>query len=556
MRDERRLRAELPVYVGSFNQPSYVRQMVETLLCERLRQRRRSPTMPRPRQRRARFWPSYEALAGVRVWHLGENIGPSKTVQRIRARERRGLRFHRPRPRAFADAPGRLPRNSSSRYRGATGRERLTSPLKSPAADEARDLRFSHPDFGDFTVQEWERRFWEDELEPGIYRANVDTTFFLWNPAPSAFDLRRDYARLRALIRPRRLRVGGSPTSATSTFASPARASSRAISRGTRTTAFPMTNAPSTRRRQRGPPPGSAKAADAPEKELAASPQAAGWNAPMTVCPFLQGSEEVVARPEARTARHDRGRPAPGAASGTGSPAWLVPGDEAHQPVGLVEQEPDVPVRRPRPRLSFRIRIAVGVKSNVTPPFDPGNRAASVMRRNSPSLPPSALFGRQVMLTWCLWRRVPGDKRTRQLLARAVALPGLVGIGDRHPLPRRHVGRPRLVRPRGADADDDRAEVPARPLVTRYEPRDRRVPQGQELRPGKGGPVHHPHHVVLDRVGVPGLRVDWLVRGRKRANRASRSGWCCCRSRPVLRTPTASRCWSNPTAISEPGWFE
>jgi hypothetical protein len=43
-------------------------------------------------------------------------------------------------------------------------------------------------------------------------------------------------------------------------------ASSRAISPGTRTTASPMTNAPSTRRRRRGPPRGSAKAADAPAK--------------------------------------------------------------------------------------------------------------------------------------------------------------------------------------------------------------------------------------------------------------------------------------------------
>jgi hypothetical protein len=35
------------------------------------------------------------------------------------------------------------------------------------------------------------RQFWEEEVEPGIYR-NIDTTFFLWNPA-IRFDPRRDY---------------------------------------------------------------------------------------------------------------------------------------------------------------------------------------------------------------------------------------------------------------------------------------------------------------------------------------------------------------------------
>jgi hypothetical protein len=202
MRDERRLRAELPVYVGSFNQPSYVRQMVVTLRANGFGNiviADNASTSPKTRTLLAEL----EALAGVRVWHLGENIGPLKTVQRIKAREPGAFVFTDPDlelsptlPEVFLERLFAVSRRYRSRKVGLA--------LEIPAADEARDLRFSHPDLGDFTVQEWERRFWEDELEPGIFRANVDTTFFLWNPVIRV-DLRRDYARLRALFRPRRL---------------------------------------------------------------------------------------------------------------------------------------------------------------------------------------------------------------------------------------------------------------------------------------------------------------------------------------------------------------
>jgi hypothetical protein len=32
------------------------------------------------------------------------------------------------------------------------------------------------------TNREWETKFWEDELAPGIYKAQIDTTFSIWNP--------------------------------------------------------------------------------------------------------------------------------------------------------------------------------------------------------------------------------------------------------------------------------------------------------------------------------------------------------------------------------------
>lgn len=31
-------------------------------------------------------------------------------------------------------------------------------------------------------VRDWERRFWADEIEPGVFRADIDTTFALYRP--------------------------------------------------------------------------------------------------------------------------------------------------------------------------------------------------------------------------------------------------------------------------------------------------------------------------------------------------------------------------------------
>jgi hypothetical protein len=39
-------------------------------------------------------------------------------------------------------------------------------------------------------VVAWERKHWEDEIEPGVYRAPVDTTFALYRAAPMHHILR------------------------------------------------------------------------------------------------------------------------------------------------------------------------------------------------------------------------------------------------------------------------------------------------------------------------------------------------------------------------------
>jgi hypothetical protein len=144
----------------------------------------------------------YESQPGVRVWRLGENVGPNETVRRITKEVAGAYIFTDP----DLELSESLPPDFLCRLFAISHRYRARKTglaLAIPAPDEVRDLRFVQKGLGEFTVQEWERQFWEEEVEPNVYRANVDTTFFLWNPA-IRIDPRRDYARVVKLIRPRR----------------------------------------------------------------------------------------------------------------------------------------------------------------------------------------------------------------------------------------------------------------------------------------------------------------------------------------------------------------
>jgi hypothetical protein len=200
--EEVKLRGSLPVYVGSFNQPSYVQQMVETLLANGFGNVIIADNASTSRKTLS-LLESYDSRAGVRVWRLGENIGPSLTVRRIGEQYAGAFIFTDP----DLELSPVLPRDFllqlfsiSRRYRT----RKVGLALEIPAPGEARDLRFFQAGLGKFTVEQWERQFWREQLEPGVYRANIDTTFFLWNSAIK-FDPRRDYLELRSAIRPQRL---------------------------------------------------------------------------------------------------------------------------------------------------------------------------------------------------------------------------------------------------------------------------------------------------------------------------------------------------------------
>jgi len=196
------LRARLPVYVGSFNQPSYLRQMVETLSRNGFGNvivADNASTSPKTIDLLA----DYDARGGVTVWRQGENLGPHQTVQRIMERAKGPFVFTDPDISLSETLPDDFLTTLfalSRRYRC----RKVGLALEIPAPGESRDLVFHLPPIGSFTIQEWEKRFWEHELEPGVYRAQVDTTFFLWN-ADIHTDFRRSYKHFRNSLRPRRL---------------------------------------------------------------------------------------------------------------------------------------------------------------------------------------------------------------------------------------------------------------------------------------------------------------------------------------------------------------
>lgn len=200
--DEQALRATTPVYVNSYNQPSYVRQMVEGLLSNgfgRIVVCDNASTSPKTRALLSRF----EAEGRVQVRHLGGNLGPHRVVMQLRAAMRTPFLFSDPDLRLPEVLPDRFVTRLlalSRRYRCA----KVGLALEIPPEAEARDLRFDHPVLGPFKVSDWERQFWKIELEPGVYRANVDTTFFLWNPAVR-FDWRRLYNETLWSLKPRRI---------------------------------------------------------------------------------------------------------------------------------------------------------------------------------------------------------------------------------------------------------------------------------------------------------------------------------------------------------------
>lgn len=200
---EERLRAEMPVYVNSFNQLGYLNDILGWF--ERhgfgnvsvVDQVSDYPPL-------LEFYGELEAAGRVRLIRLGTNIGPRAIVADITAGSGGAYVFTDP-DLALPDPPtadflSRLVR-ISARHRC----KKVGLALALPEPEESAHVRFEHAGVGTFTVQAWEERFWRYPVEPDLYRANVDTTFFLWNPAAKP-DLRRFGHGLRMKVRPTRLR--------------------------------------------------------------------------------------------------------------------------------------------------------------------------------------------------------------------------------------------------------------------------------------------------------------------------------------------------------------
>lgn len=178
--DEMFLRATIPVVVNSFNQLTYLKNMMRSLRRHGFRSivilDHASDYPPLVKYLGA----MHAANNGVTVIMLPENFGPHWFFGR------KVFRFV-PSPMIFTDPdiqlPDRLDDQFCLRLLEATHR------YKVPKAGVALDI--STPEFFKnvayvmdgkvYRIHEWEQQFWENEVEPQVYRAGIDTTFHLFN---------------------------------------------------------------------------------------------------------------------------------------------------------------------------------------------------------------------------------------------------------------------------------------------------------------------------------------------------------------------------------------
>lgn len=198
---EASIRRSIPIFLNSFNQPTYLTMIVARLLengfekivvCDNNSQSRKLLDL-------LEMW---EARNTVRVMRLGENLGPHETFRRVLSEQKKPFIFSDP----DVELPERLSENFLSRIHEVSCKywcRKVGLALEIPRVDEGRNITMCHSVLGEYGVADWERKFWQVEIEKNVYRAAVDTTFFYWNTNIKV-DLRRQYNVSRLKLRPRR----------------------------------------------------------------------------------------------------------------------------------------------------------------------------------------------------------------------------------------------------------------------------------------------------------------------------------------------------------------
>lgn len=203
---ENLLRQAIPVFINSFNQPSYLKSTVYWFHRHGfhnvtvLDNASESPEL-------LEYFSSRKFLTKARLHSLGENIGPRNAV--IVAQTLLGPNA----PFIFTDPDLALPRRPAPdflthMFELGLRYERLKVGLALDITDNGtfKDIklkRFNRT----VPIQQWEKRFWRNKLEPNVYSASVDTTFFLHVPVPNAKVPLAKYGRFQPRIPA--LRVAG-----------------------------------------------------------------------------------------------------------------------------------------------------------------------------------------------------------------------------------------------------------------------------------------------------------------------------------------------------------
>ena len=197
---ERILRESVPVFVSSFNQPTYLENTVHWLDRNGFKNVAvldQDSTAPRLRE----VYSTLEEAGLCRVIRLGRNLGPRATVSLLFQSGLGSFVFTDP----DLDLPDPPASDFLSKLLNLSRKYKVNKVgLALDISDSAsfRKIQTKVGNLGDFGIEEWEQRFWKKVLEPGVYRADVDTTFFLWNGEIRNFrSLRRDFFRKRYISR-------------------------------------------------------------------------------------------------------------------------------------------------------------------------------------------------------------------------------------------------------------------------------------------------------------------------------------------------------------------
>lgn len=180
---EKLLRQAIPVFINSFNQPSYLQSTVFWFSRNGfhnitvLDNASESPALKE-------YFASRKFQIRARLHDLGDNIGPRRAL--LAAQAMIGPKT----PFIFTDPDLDLPQPPAANLltRMFELGERYKKLKVGLALDIADDGTFRDIQLQRFNrrvaIQQWEKRFWRYPIEENVYAASVDTTFFLYVPGP------------------------------------------------------------------------------------------------------------------------------------------------------------------------------------------------------------------------------------------------------------------------------------------------------------------------------------------------------------------------------------
>ncbi|GGE63127.1 hypothetical protein [Actibacterium pelagium] len=182
MVSETKLRQKTPVFINSFNQPTYVQNSVNWLSengFENVTVMDNDSTSPELLE----YFRSEAFSSKARLWALGKNIGPRYAILEI-------IQEHGDEaPFIFSDPDIALPRPPANNFltrlfelaeKHNVIKVGLALDISRP--ELFRGLEIVRPNGRRVRAEQWERRYWKHAIEKNVFSASVDTTFFLYVP--------------------------------------------------------------------------------------------------------------------------------------------------------------------------------------------------------------------------------------------------------------------------------------------------------------------------------------------------------------------------------------